>query len=119
MSDGLDGNTSWGVALGSVLTAFFGGLVLLIKAIFKGNQTSQDRQLKRLESVISGLESKIDHLQYEHSSCREEAAQLRMCLLLLYDYAKRQNAALVKAGIPIEPIPDLPPLRRYEHTDEE
>ena len=107
------------VALAGVIGAIGGsvvtGAVTILNTIHKNQRENravrfneQSAIIDRQEKQIARLEGQISVLQEEHGRCREDAAELRVCLTLLHDYAKRQYAAMAAAGINSDPPPDLP-----------
>lgn len=125
MSEGL-----WvavGGAVGAIIAALVAGVVAIINTWHKNNQETrasqfteqsaiidrQEKQISRLESQIVEQQKAITEIQKMHAECREAAAEQRMYLMLLFEYAKRLHM-LVKTDHPdMEPPPDLPPARKW------
>ena len=121
-----------GAVAGSVVTALAGGAAVLLNALLKSRREEQvwraseqgiildrqEKQIARLESQAVEQQQVIAHIHDLHADCRAESAQLRLYLSMLFDYARRQYAALGKAGITTDPPPELPDvLRAHDDAD--
>ena len=118
-----------GTLLGSLLTGFVSGLVVLFNAVHKARQESrtrhfreqelildrQEKQIARLEAQALEQQKVIAHIHDLHADCRSESAQLRLYLSVLLEYIRRQQ----KAGILTEPPPDLPESLQVRPDDAE
>jgi hypothetical protein len=119
------------VAVGALVTAIFGGVVVILNALHKNGQEKkaaqfteqgliidrQEKQISRLDAQIQDLQKLLIMLQAEHARCREETAELRTYQSVLYEYAKSQHMALKSAGITVVDLPAPPPIRSHKEVD--
>jgi uncharacterized coiled-coil protein SlyX len=126
------------MAIGAIVTAIFGGIVLVIRELQKNYQEKlnllhkntrekqtaqfteqgiiidrQEKQIARLEAQILEQQKAISSIQKMHAECREASAEQRMYIILLYEYAKRLHAMVKRDHPDMEPPPDLPPARKW------
>jgi uncharacterized protein YhaN len=131
-----------GSLIGSLVTAFMGGIVMILNAWNNNKQKEratkfalrqkkraskfgeqeliinrQEKHIARVEAQMEEQQKAIERIQRQNTELREDQAELRMYHALLYDYARRQYATLKDAGLAAEPPPELPVLRKRDGTD--
>jgi len=120
-----------GSLLGSLATGVISGLVMAFTAFFRVRRERQaqkfseqekildrqEKQIARLEAQAQEQQQVIGHIHGLHAECRAESAQLRLYLGLLLDCARRQYAAMQKAGIASDPPPEVPEALKARPDD--
>lgn len=122
------------IAVGAIVTAFFGGLAVLLDKWFKNRSESRiarnadlqgfinllQAQNERQQAQINEQQEAINEIHDEHSQCRVEIAELYGFTQMLYEFLTRDRERLARRGEEVEPMPPAPqrPQRAgSQHSD--
>jgi hypothetical protein len=104
--------------VGSAVTALLGGIGALLAQRAKARREDKADEFGRMNAVIDRLEKQtgsqqmqLDRALVAEAKCREDMARVGTAYTFLYGVVKNQHSSLVKAGIPVDPLPHMPDIR--------